>query len=56
MSAALSHGEFEAVNALIARGAQVDLPAATGMGRTKDASQLLSSANSEDPGSRFHTR
>ena len=48
MSAALVHAEFEAVNALIARGAPVDLTAAAGMGRIEDARRLLATASSED--------
>jgi hypothetical protein len=48
MAAALGHGEFEAVNALIARGAQVDLKAAAGLGRIEDARRLLPTAESED--------
>lgn len=46
MSAALTHGEFEAVNALIARGAAMDLPVAAAMGMSEEASRLLPNANS----------
>jgi hypothetical protein len=42
------HGEFEAVRALIARGARIDLPVAAALGRVDDARQLLASASSED--------
>ena len=48
MSAALGHAEFEAANTLIARGAQLDLTAAAGMGRIEDARQLLAAASNED--------
>ena len=48
MQTALAHGEFEAVNALIRRGARIDLPAAAAMGRTAEACQLLAAANAED--------
>ena len=37
MPAALAHGEFEAVNALIQRGARVDLTVAAAIGRIEDA-------------------
>ena len=42
------HGEFEAVNALIGRGARIDLPVAAALGRPEDARRLLAGANSED--------
>ncbi|HXE11390.1 MAG TPA: ankyrin repeat domain-containing protein [Bryobacteraceae bacterium] len=42
------HGEFEAVSALLRRGARVDLPVAAALGRVEDARRLLTSANSED--------
>src|ERR1700733_1415906 len=48
MSAALAHAEIEAVNALIRRGARIDLPAAAAMGRVDDARRLLREAGSED--------
>jgi len=40
--------EFEAVHALIRRGARVDLSIATALGRVDDARRLLSTANAED--------
>ena len=46
--AAALHGEFESVNALIGRGARIDLPVAAALGRTDGASRLLASASSED--------
>jgi hypothetical protein len=46
-SAAL-HGEIESVNALIKRGARIDLPVAAVLGRTDDARRLLSNASHED--------
>ena len=46
--AAALHGEFEAVNALIARGARIDLPVAAALGRVEDARRLLAGANSGD--------
>ncbi len=45
---ALGHGEFAAVDALIRRGAKVDLPAAAALGRLEDALQLLPAANAHD--------
>jgi Ankyrin repeats (3 copies) len=42
------HGELAAVNALIGRGARIDLPVAAALGRTEDARQLLAGASSED--------
>jgi len=42
------HGEFEAVRALIARGARIDLPVAAALGRVEDARRLLAEASSED--------
>ncbi len=48
MSAALVHAEFDAVSALIRRGAQVDLVVAAGVGRMEDARRLLASAGAED--------
>jgi hypothetical protein len=47
MLPALMHGEFEAVNALIRRGAIIDLDVAAAMGRTEDARELLGSASRE---------
>jgi ankyrin repeat protein len=42
------HGEFEAVNALIGRGARTDLPVAAALGRVEEARRLLASASSRD--------
>jgi Ankyrin repeats (3 copies) len=42
------HGEFEAVNALIVRGARTDLPVAAALGRVEESRRLLASASSED--------
>lgn len=41
MTAALAHGEFEAVEALIAKGAVIDLPAAAATGRTDFVVKLI---------------
>ena len=46
--AAALHGELEAVNALIRRGARMDLPVAAALGRMEEARLLLLDANSED--------
>jgi hypothetical protein len=46
--AAALHGEFEAVKALIARGARIDLPVAAALGRSEDARRLLEGAGRED--------
>ncbi len=48
VQAAALHGEFEAVNALIACGARIDLPVAAALGRVEDARRLLAGASSED--------
>ena len=48
MGAALGHGEFEAVNALIARGARVDLRVAAATGRLEEARTTAASASAED--------
>ena len=48
MLPALVHGEFEAAEALIRRGAKVDLIVAASTGRIDDASQLLPAADSEN--------
>lgn len=48
LRATAMHGEFEAVNALIRRGAQIDLPVAAALGRVEDARGLLPSAASPD--------
>jgi Ankyrin repeats (3 copies) len=45
---ALIYAEFEAAQALIRRGARIDLPAASALGRTDDARQLLPGADSDD--------
>ncbi len=46
--AAALHGELESVNALIKRGARIDLPVAATLGRLADARRLLPSASPED--------
>ena len=46
--AAALDGEFEAVNALIARGVRVDLPVAAALGRIDDARRLLPGASRQD--------
>jgi hypothetical protein len=46
--AAALHGEFEAVNALIARGARIDLPVGAALGRVEDARRLLAAASGEE--------
>jgi hypothetical protein len=43
-----AHGEFEAVGALLRRGARVDLPVAAALGRVEDARRLLTNASPED--------
>ena len=42
------HGEFEALKALMERGARMDLPVAAALGRIDDARRLLASASGED--------
>lgn len=42
------HGEFEAVNALLALGTTIDLPIASALGRVEDARRLLPGAGPED--------
>lgn len=42
------NGELEAVNALIGRGARVDLPMAAALGRIEEARRALLVANNED--------
>ena len=42
------HGELEALNALIGRGARIDLPVAAALGRAAEARRLLAGAKSED--------
>jgi ankyrin repeat protein len=46
--AAALHGEFEAVNALIRRGARIDLAVAAALGRIDDARRLIAGASAED--------
>lgn len=46
--AAALHGEIESVNALIGRGARIDLPVAAALGRIEEARQLLPHASPED--------
>jgi hypothetical protein len=48
VQAAALHGELAAVNALIARGARIDLPVAAALGRIDEARRLLANASSED--------
>lgn len=45
--AALTHGEFEAVDALLRHGATLDLPIAAALGRVEDTRSLLPSASAE---------
>jgi hypothetical protein len=48
IQAALVNGEFEAGNALIRRGARIDLPVAAALGRNEDVARLLAGAGPED--------
>ena len=48
MQAALGHGEFDAVNELIRRGAVINLPTAAATGRNEDARRLLAASSSDD--------
>jgi len=48
LPAALAHGEFEAVQALIGKGAPVDLPAAAALGLDEDSRRLLPAARAEE--------
>jgi hypothetical protein len=48
MTAAVGHGEFDAVKALIGRGARVSLPVAAALGRADEARTLLGDAGIED--------
>ena len=48
MRAAAAHRELEAVDALLKRGARVDLPVAAALGRIEDFRRLLPPASSED--------
>jgi hypothetical protein len=41
------HGEFEALHALIKRGAHIDLPVAAALGRTEEATRLLQTSSTE---------
>ncbi len=45
MTAALVHGELEAVDALLRRGAALDLPAASALGRVDEARRTLGAAD-----------
>jgi Ankyrin repeats (3 copies) len=42
------HGEMEAMDALIARGAQINLPVAAALGRIEDVSRLLPGAHPDE--------
>jgi hypothetical protein len=42
------HGELDALNALIGRGARIDLSVAAALGRIEDAGRLLANTKSED--------
>jgi hypothetical protein len=46
--AAALHGELEAVNVLISRGAPIDLPVAAALGRIEDARRLLTGTSGDD--------
>ena len=48
VQAAALHRELAAVNALLGRGARIDLPVAAALGSVDDARRLLASASSED--------
>ena len=48
IGAALAHGEFGAADALLRRGATVDLPVAAALGRVSDAVRSLPDANGEE--------
>ena len=48
LHASALHGELEAVNALIKRGARIDLPVAAALGRLEEARRLLPDTNTED--------
>jgi hypothetical protein len=47
-SAALFHGEFDAVDALLRHGAKMDLPTATALGRLADAVCIFDASNDMD--------
>jgi hypothetical protein len=46
--AAVVHGEMESVDALIRRGARIDLPVAAALGRNDDFRRLLAASSAED--------
>ena len=48
IEAAALHGEMEAVNALLRRGARITLPVAAGLGRSEDFRRLLGAADSRE--------
>jgi len=48
LQATIGHGELEAVNALIGRGAEINLPVAAALGRIEDTRRMLSVADKED--------
>jgi ankyrin repeat protein len=48
LQAAVLHGEFEAANGLIGRGARIDLPVAAALGRSEEARRLLAGAGAVD--------
>jgi ankyrin repeat protein len=48
MAAALPHGEFQAMEALLQNGARIDLFVSAGLGRTEEFRRLLPTANSEE--------
>jgi len=48
MTGAIGHGEFEAVNALIERGARIGFPVAAALGRIDEVRRLLADADKED--------
>lgn len=48
MAPALLHGEFAAAEALLRRGARLDLPVAAAFGRESEAATLLTTSNSDE--------
>jgi hypothetical protein len=48
LEAAVAHGEFDAAEALVRRGARLSLPVAAALGRVQDARGLLASADDSD--------
>jgi ankyrin repeat protein len=48
LQAAIGHGEFEAAEALIGRGAAVNLPVAAALGRVEEVRGLIPAADTED--------